>query len=105
MKEGGLSTAWVNELSGVRHHELLIARERAILQDLELEISHQLGDAVRNLVNNYNLTQTNFNRRVAAEKEVEAVLADGSVFDSLVPLKKDNRGFDLKQLARTGPIF
>jgi FAD/FMN-containing dehydrogenase len=29
---------------------------------------------------------------------LEAVLADGSVFDTLVPLKKDNRGFDLKQL-------
>lgn len=29
---------------------------------------------------------------------VEAVLADGSVFDALTPLKKDNRGFDLKQL-------
>ena len=29
---------------------------------------------------------------------IEAVLADGQVFDSLTPLKKDNRGFDLKQL-------
>ncbi|KRA84583.1 FAD-binding oxidoreductase [Altererythrobacter sp. Root672] len=29
---------------------------------------------------------------------IEAVLADGKVFDALVPLKKDNRGFDLKQL-------
>lgn len=29
---------------------------------------------------------------------VEAVLADGSRFDALTPLKKDNRGFDLKQL-------
>lgn len=29
---------------------------------------------------------------------LEAVLADGSVFDALVPLKKDNRGFDLKQV-------
>ncbi len=29
---------------------------------------------------------------------IEAVMADGSVFDSLTPLKKDNRGFDLKQL-------
>ena len=29
---------------------------------------------------------------------LQAVLADGSVFDALVPLKKDNRGFDLKQL-------
>jgi FAD/FMN-containing dehydrogenase len=29
---------------------------------------------------------------------LEAVLADGSRFDALVPLKKDNRGFDLKQM-------
>ncbi|WP_346032156.1 FAD-binding oxidoreductase [Erythrobacter westpacificensis] len=29
---------------------------------------------------------------------IEAVMADGTVFDSLRPLKKDNRGFDLKQL-------
>ncbi len=29
---------------------------------------------------------------------IEAVLADGSVLDTLTPLKKDNRGFDLKQL-------
>ena len=29
---------------------------------------------------------------------IEAVLADGSVYDALTPLKKDNRGFDLKQL-------
>lgn len=29
---------------------------------------------------------------------LEAVLPDGSVFDALTPLKKDNRGFDLKQL-------
>ena len=29
---------------------------------------------------------------------LEAVLPDGSVFSALTPLKKDNRGFDLKQL-------
>ncbi len=29
---------------------------------------------------------------------IEAVLADGSIFSALTPLKKDNRGFDLKQL-------
>jgi FAD/FMN-containing dehydrogenase len=29
---------------------------------------------------------------------LEAVLADGSLFSALTPLKKDNRGFDLKQL-------
>src|SRR3546814_261006 len=29
---------------------------------------------------------------------IEAVMADGRIFDSLNSLKKDNRGFDLKQL-------
>lgn len=29
---------------------------------------------------------------------IEAVLADGSIFNALTALKKDNRGFDLKQL-------
>ena len=29
---------------------------------------------------------------------IEAVLADGEVYSALTPLKKDNRGFDLKQL-------
>ena len=29
---------------------------------------------------------------------IEAVLADGQIFDSLTVLKKDNRGFDLKQM-------
>ncbi|ABC63627.1 FAD-binding oxidoreductase [Erythrobacter litoralis] len=29
---------------------------------------------------------------------IEAVMPDGNVFEGLVPLKKDNRGFDLKQL-------
>jgi outer membrane protein TolC len=63
------------EMSGIRHHELLLARDRALLQDLELEISHQLGGAIRDIDLGYGLTQTNFNRRVAAEAEVSAVQA------------------------------
>jgi hypothetical protein len=63
------------ELAAVRHYQLQLARERARLQDAELEVSHQLGDAVRNVEGNYDLAQTNFNRRVAAEKQVEAVKA------------------------------
>ncbi|MCA9235435.1 MAG: TolC family protein [Planctomycetales bacterium] len=59
-------------MSGIRHHQLLLARERAVLQDLELEVSHQLTDAVRDLDLNYAVAQTNFNRRVASEDEVEA---------------------------------
>ncbi|QDS97431.1 TolC family protein [Adhaeretor mobilis] len=66
-------------LSGVRHHQLLLARERAVLQDLELEISHQLGDSVRDVAHNYGVVKTNFNRRVATQDQVEAVEA---IYDS-----------------------
>lgn len=63
------------ELSTVRHHQLQLARERARLQDEELEASHALVEAVRNVDTNFALTQTNFNRRVAAERQVDAVQA------------------------------
>jgi len=61
------------EMSTVRNQQLLLARERARLQDQELELSHELTDAVRDLNTQYQLMQTNFNRRVATEKQVEAV--------------------------------
>ena len=60
-------------LSGVRHHQLLLARERAVLEDLELTVSHQLSEAVRDIDFNFQNTQTNFNRRVASQDEVDAV--------------------------------
>jgi outer membrane protein TolC len=63
------------ELATVRHHQLQLARERARLQDEELEASHALVDAIRNVDTNFALTQTNFNRRVASERQVEAVQA------------------------------
>lgn len=61
------------QLDGVRHVQLLLARERAILQDLELEVSHQLGDSIRDIDFNYQVSQTRFNGRVAAQREVQAV--------------------------------
>ena len=62
-------------LSTLRYYQLNLAKEKARLQDEELEVSHEIGDAIRNLEYNYNLAQTNFNRRVATEKQVEAVQA------------------------------
>ncbi len=63
------------ELAQIRHYELQLAREKGRLQDEELEVSHEVGDALRNLEYNYAVAQTNFNRRVATEKQVEAVQA------------------------------
>ncbi len=63
------------ELSAVRHTELLMARDKAVLREQELELSHQLADAIRNLDANHITAQTNFNRRVAAAKQVDAIAA------------------------------
>ncbi|TWU28588.1 TolC family protein [Bythopirellula polymerisocia] len=60
-------------LAGVRHHQLLLARERAVLEDLELTVAHQLTDAIRDLDFNFQNTQTNFNSRVASQDEVNAL--------------------------------
>ncbi len=63
------------ELATVRNYQLSLAKARAVLQDEELEISHQLADALRQLELNYALTETNFNRTLAADRQVEAVQA------------------------------
>ncbi|MFM8805366.1 MAG: TolC family protein, partial [Planctomycetia bacterium] len=63
------------ELATGRNHQMQLARERARLQDEELEASHALVEAVRNVDTNFALAQTNFNRRVASERQVEAVQA------------------------------
>jgi outer membrane protein TolC len=61
------------ELTTIRSQQLLLTREKNILQDQELELSHQITDAIRNLDLQYHLMQTNFNRRLASEQEVAAV--------------------------------
>jgi outer membrane protein TolC len=63
------------EMAGVRNAQLALARERVKLQEGELELSHQLAFAIRDLDANHVLSQTDFNRRVAAQREVEAVAA------------------------------
>ena len=63
------------EMAGVRNSQLSLTRERARLQEAELELSHQLAYAIRDLEANHVLSQTNFNRRIAAQRQVEAVAA------------------------------
>lgn len=63
------------ELAGVRHAQLLLARDKALLEEFELDVSHGLTKAVRNLDANYQLAQTNANRWNASQTEVETVEA------------------------------
>jgi hypothetical protein len=60
------------ELAAVRHAQLRLAREKVTLEDMELDVSHGLAHALRNLETNYQLAQTNANRWAAAQREVEA---------------------------------
>jgi hypothetical protein len=59
------------EMAGVRNQELNLARDRAVLQEMELEFSHQLTEAIRNLDREYAAMQTNMNRVIATNEEVE----------------------------------
>ena len=63
------------EMSGVRNAQLWLTKEKVKLQEGELELSHQLAYAIRDLETNYVRSQTNFNRRIAAQRQVEAVAA------------------------------
>jgi len=60
-------------LAGVRNAQLRLARDRSVLDDMELEISHLLAEAIRFQDRTYLLSQTNFNRRAAAIRQVKAV--------------------------------
>ena len=61
------------QMAGVRNAELQLNRERAILREQELRVLHDLSQAVRELERAYQLSQTNFNRAIAARQEVKAV--------------------------------
>ena len=72
----GLELSWPlgfrKEMAGVRYAQLNLAKDRAVLQEQELELSHQLADALRELNEKYVATQTNFNIARAARSEYEA---------------------------------
>jgi outer membrane protein TolC len=61
------------ELSAIRNIDLRLAREKAVLEDMELELIHQLTDAVHDLERHYALAQTYFNEWSAAKKAVDAI--------------------------------
>lgn len=61
------------ELANVRAAQLSLVRSRSQLEDMELNTSHLLTTAVRNLDFNYTSAQTHFNRWKASQAEVDSV--------------------------------
>lgn len=62
-------------LAGVRNAQLALARERARLEDMELNVVHLLSIAMRDLDYEYLNAQTQFNRWKASQVEVDAANA------------------------------
>jgi outer membrane protein TolC len=63
------------ELSTVRNAELNLSKERAVLREAELELSHTLSTAWRSLEDDYQLSNSNFQRLNAAQKNFNAQIA------------------------------
>ena len=55
--------------AGVRNAELALARERAVLAEMERQVVHDLSNAVAEQKRSFQLVQTAYNRRGAAERQ------------------------------------
>ncbi len=63
------------QLAGVRNAELMLSRERVILQEQELELVHNLSDLYADLDRTYRLVEANLALLRAARLEVKATQA------------------------------
>lgn len=59
--------------SAVAHAKLNLNRERALLNETELRISHDLSDAARAIELTYQLVETNYNRYLADLRQVDVL--------------------------------
>ncbi|MEM1070437.1 MAG: TolC family protein [Planctomycetota bacterium] len=59
--------------NAVAHARLGVQRERAVLSETELRVSHDLSDAARQVEIAYRLVETNFNRVAADLRQVEVL--------------------------------
>ena len=78
--------------AAVRHAELQLARERALLHEQERTVVYDLSNAIAEAERAYALVETNMNRRMAAAEQVAAVQtafeADNATLDSLLDAQR-----------------
>ena len=60
-------------LAGVRNAQLRLAKERAILEEAEISVSHELGAALRSLEMARVNVQTMHNRRLVSEQDISTL--------------------------------
>lgn len=70
--------------AAVRHAQLNLAKDMALLKEQQLRISHDLSNASRQLSRSYQQAQNNYNRIEADRKQVETVRAklDNGLIDT-----------------------
>lgn len=80
--------------SAVRNGQLLLARERALLHEQERSVLHDLSNSVADLQRAFAITQTSYNRLVAARDQLNAVQstydADKAPLDLLLEAQRRN---------------
>lgn len=64
------------EFAATRNAQLLLARERTILQEQERQVLHEVAAAVADMERAYVVSQTSFNRLDAARVQLKAVRAE-----------------------------
>lgn len=60
--------------TAVRNAELQLARERAILEEQRLHVSHELTNSIVEMDRAFTVMNTSYNRRAAAEQQTAAVM-------------------------------
>jgi outer membrane protein TolC len=65
--------------AAVSHAQLSLARERAVLNETELRVSHELSNASREVDRAYRLLQTNLNRWLADQRQVKSLALRASI--------------------------
>ncbi len=88
------------ELAGVRNAQLQLARERAILQDQELEVSHLLAEAYRNLQSDHDLVRARFSAWMSAKRETFYVRTRIEVGQGVQPMEGRDLYRDLRDATR-----
>ncbi len=77
--EAQIPLGYRKQKDGVKNAELALARDRAKLREIELEVSHQVAFAISDMEANLVMSATNFNHELAAQRFVDAT---ETVFDT-----------------------
>ncbi len=59
--------------AAVRNAQLLVAREKAVLEEQERQVIHDLSNALGDVERAYKLMETTYNRRLAASQNVDVI--------------------------------